>query len=148
MVSEQGTSFTSNTRADYLEEPRQDKTDLSGLLAPCSTQDTVTHVGGAAGRMAARLRPVFAGLGIPMTMFGIVGMVMAVKGASKVSLGVVAGIAPGSILLAAVGWSAWLGRWRHSLTPLHRFTSVGDGWGAIKSQSRSQIEASSVGRCL
>ena len=56
------------------------------------------------------LRPVFAGLGIPMTMFGIVGMVMAVKGASKVSLGVVAGIAPGSILLAAVGWNAWLGR--------------------------------------
>ena len=76
-----------------------------------ATLPWVATVVGAHFVVFARIfkEPVFAGLGIPMTTFGLAGMVVAARGAAKSTIGVVGGIVPGSILLVAVGWSAWVG---------------------------------------
>lgn len=37
-------------------------------------------------------------------------MAMAAAGVARLPIAVVGGIAPGLIMLAAVGWSAWVGR--------------------------------------
>ena len=53
---------------------------------------------------------IFAMLGIPMTVCGVAGVAMAAAGAAILPIDIVGGVAPGTIMLAAVGWSAWVGR--------------------------------------
>ena len=53
---------------------------------------------------------IFAVLGIPMTICGLVGVAMAAAGVATLPIAVAGGVAPGAIMLAAVGWSAWVGR--------------------------------------
>ena len=53
---------------------------------------------------------IFAVLGIPMTVCGVVGVAIAVSGVGRLPITIVGGIAPGVNMLAAVGWSAWTGR--------------------------------------
>lgn len=57
--------------------------------------------------------PIFAWFGVPIAVCGVVGLVLVLTspaGAHPATLAVVAGILPGTIMFAAVAWSAWVGR--------------------------------------
>ncbi len=54
--------------------------------------------------------PVFAWFGVPIAVLGLVGLGLALANAGTSTIGVVAGIIPGTIMFAAVAWSAWAGR--------------------------------------
>ena len=54
--------------------------------------------------------PVFAWFGVPIALCGVVGLVLVLSGTSPATIGVVAGILPGTIMFGAVAWSAWVGR--------------------------------------
>ncbi|WP_295699157.1 hypothetical protein [Lapillicoccus sp.] len=54
--------------------------------------------------------PIFAWFGVPIALCGVVGLVLALAGTGPPTIGVVAGILPGTIMFGAVAWSAWVGR--------------------------------------
>ncbi|MEO7060190.1 MAG: hypothetical protein ABI083_10740 [Lapillicoccus sp.] len=54
--------------------------------------------------------PVFAWFGVPIAVLGVVGLGLALADTGAATIGVVAGIIPGTIMFAAVAWSAWVGR--------------------------------------
>ena len=85
---------------------------VGGFDLPEATLPWVATVVGVHFVVFARIfnESIFAVLGIPMTVCGVVGVAMAVAGVGRLSIAVVGAIAPGLIMLAAVGCSAWPGR--------------------------------------
>lgn len=84
---------------------------VGGFDLPEATLPWVATVVGVHFVVFARIfkESIFTVLGIPMTACGLVGVAMAVADVGRLPIAVVGGIAPGLIMLAAVGWSAWTG---------------------------------------
>ena len=79
---------------------------------PTATLPWVATVLGAHFLVFAKVfrEPVFVWLGAAVTVCGVAGLLMAIAVVAPVAISVVAGVVPGTILLSAVGHSAWVGR--------------------------------------
>ena len=105
-------AFGYTVLAEFLAIPLGSQVLVRALDLPTATLPWVATVIGVHFLVFARVfgEPVFTWLGLGVTLCGVVGIVLAARDAPQSAISLVGGILPGIILLASVGWSAWVGQ--------------------------------------